>query len=149
MKFNVDTIEDFDRRVEPDTFVVLTIRQGICVAGGAFMPPSEEIIDRVVRVFLKKLAYALHGERRCKRQSIKIPNISTLEGRYGTLWHINICLRRPDDVSIDEFRAMVERVWSRSRWSRPNVYVEEIVGSALPYILKEGTDALLTGSTHF
>lgn len=114
MKFNKETIEEFEDRVLPDTFLVLTIRQGIVVSGGAFVAPTEENIDRVVRVFLKKLAYALHGERRCKRQDVKIRNISTLEGRYSTLWHINICLRRPDGVNIEQFRAVAERVWSHS-----------------------------------
>lgn len=113
------------------------------------MPPEEHHIDKAIRCFLMHLAHRLYGKRRCRRQGIKIANVSTLEGRYGTRWHVNICLKRPEGVSMDKLRSAIAAVWGKSRWALPDVYVEEIVGSALPYILKEGADALLTESTHF
>ena len=145
------TIEELTKRVEecvsPNTFIVLTIKQGICLENGAWIPPTEEVLDRVTTGFLKALSRELYGNHCYTRRMIK--NLSTLEGRFDTDWHLNICLRRPDSVTIDEFREMVERAWARSRWSRSRIYVEDITGNAVRYIMKEGPDSILVKSSNF
>jgi hypothetical protein len=143
------TAKEFEKLVKPNTFITLTIKQGIYDRFGAYMPGSSDVYDRVIRSLLSRVHRRLYGKRAWRRRRHQLPNLTVLEKGKDGRWHIHSCLKRPAHVTIEELIDIVEECWSVSDWYMPRYEIEEYRGGGVSYILKDGQDAILVGPTYF
>lgn len=148
MKINSETISKYEEKLKPNTFITLTLKQGISSAMGGFIRGCPLAYDRAMKGQLSAVSKRIYGKRRWRRNRRNLPNLSVVEKSYGGLWHIHACLRRPDSVTISELINIFETCWSKSQWAKERFEIEEYRGGGLSYILKDGQDAILTESTN-
>lgn len=148
MKINAETIREYEDRLKPNTFITLTLRQGISSSTGGFIRGCPLAYDRVMKGQLSAVSRRIYGKRRWRKKRQRLPNLSVVEKSYGGLWHIHACLKRPDNVTIEEFTDIFETCWSKSQWAKERFEIEEYRGGGVSYILKDGQDAILTESTN-
>jgi hypothetical protein len=143
------SIVEIEDRVKPNTFVTLTLCQGITNMSGTFITGSPEAYERAVQGLYKAVARRLYSKRRWRRTRPRLANLTSLEkGRDGR-WHIHACIRRPSHVTIEQFQLIVEECWKDSRWALDRTQIEEYRGGGLSYILKEGQDSILVNASNF
>jgi hypothetical protein len=142
------TMKEMVDRVEPDTFITLSVKQSLPAGLGPHFVGNHERYDRVMAQTLKKVGGKIHGKRKSRRKGHLIKNISTLERGMDGRWHIHCCLKRPSHVNIEKFREIFLECWEKSRWYLPIHDFQEIDGGAPIYIMKTGQDSLLTESLY-
>ncbi|MBN2971181.1 hypothetical protein JW805_04020 [Roseomonas aeriglobus] len=142
-------IEELEKKVNPNTWIVLTVRQGIQNDMSSFIPGSYLAYERAMKGFWNEVNRRLYGKRKLRRRKRIIPNITVLERSYGGMWHIHACAKRPPHVTIEEFRQIVDDCCRRSRWFLPRREVEDYRGGGVSYILKDGQDGILVQACCF
>lgn len=142
------TMEEMVDRVEPDTFITLSVKQSLPAGLGPHFAGNHERYDRVMAQTLKKVGEKIYGKRKSRRKGHLIKNISTLERGEDGRWHIHCCLKRPTHVNIQQFRDIFLECWEKSRWYMRKHDFQEIDGNAPYYIMKTGQDSILTESLH-
>lgn len=140
--------KELNDRVVPNTYIVLDVKQGISLDNDAFIKGDDVSYDRVCATLLKQVSHELLRRKKYSRTKA-FHNVTTLENAHGGRWHVNICLRRPESVSIEEFRRVFLAVWNKSEWAYGHPYIEEMTGDAIGYSLKEGLGTILPRSTSF
>lgn len=141
--------KEIEDRINPNTFITLTLKQGIQNGEGSFIAGSPQAYDRVVTGLFNEVLRRIYGKRAWRRKRKALLNLTTLELSRGGQWHIHSCLRRPSHVNIYEFRAIISDCWRKSRWYMPHFEVDEYRGGGVSYILKDGQDSILIGPTCF
>ena len=149
MKINDKTKEELKHKLQPDTFITLTVCQGIMTKDGKFIVASPLALDRVMKGVLDATARRIYSKRYYRRKRPRIKNISVAECSRGGMWHIHSCLKCPDNVTIEQLAVLIEDAWSKSKWYRPRNEIEQIWGNALFYILKDGQDGFLVDTMSF
>lgn len=142
------TMREMVDRVEPDTFITLSVKQSLPASLGSHFAGNHERYDRVMAQTLKKVGGKIYGRRKSRRKGHLIKNISTLERGKDGRWHIHCCLKRPNHVSIEKFKETFLECWEKSRWYMRKHDFQEIDGDAAYYIMKTGQDSILTDSLH-
>lgn len=136
-------------RLEPDIYAVLTLKQGIRTDDGCYIKGDPLRYAGAYDQFIRRLSKQVYGPTIYRRHRKLVPNVGTLEGGDGLRWHFNVCLRRPDRLSIDDYKAIFMNVWLATPWAMPDSYFEQSTGDAVGYSLKDGPDALLMNSLSF
>lgn len=149
MRLNKEVVEDIVSRIDPDTFITLSVKQCLPATVGPLYVGNPERYDRAMRTTLKAVHRQVYGKRQSRRKRHLFKNISTLERAYGGRWHIHCCLKRPDHVNIEQFRMIFLQCWEKSNWYMPHNEVVQMTGGAAYYILKMGQDSILTTASQF
>lgn len=142
-------VKQIENRIKPNTFVTLSVKQGIQNSAGTFIAGSPEVYDRVFAALMSEVNLRLYGKRRWRRNRKRLLNISTVERSKGGLWHLHACIRRPEHVSIGEFENILRNCWRKSQWYMPVFEVAEFRNNGVRYILKGGQDTILTKPSFF
>jgi hypothetical protein len=141
--------KELNEIIMPNSFVTLTLREGIWTRAGYYISGSHEVYDRVVRSLFREINRRIYGGRTCRRRPRNLPNWTVLETSKGGLRHVHSCIKRPDHVSIDLFDEILRSCIAKSKWLMPHCEVAEHKGGGVRYILKDGQDGVLGGSLHF
>ena len=143
------TAEELEQRIRPNTFVTLTLRQGIQNGVGSFIAGSPQAYQRVMLGLFKSVNRRLYGKRRWRRKKPPLFNLTVLERSPAGSWHIHACVKRPDHVTIEEFRQVIDDCWKSSEWYLPIWQVDDYRGGGVSYILKDGQEGILVGPSYF
>lgn len=138
-----------EEKIKPNTWLVLTVRQGISNDVGTFIPGSYLVYERVMKGFWKAVNIRLYGKRQTRLKKHILPNLTVLERSKGGRWHIHACVRRPPHVTIEEFRQIIDDCCRRSRWFQRIREIDDYRGGGVNYILKDGQDGILVGTLCF
>lgn len=146
------TADWLKKGIRPDVAVTFTLSKAISTDTG-----RERYWTRGDRIrysaawdqFIKRLSC------RCLKKAYKrfkklIPNGASIEGD-GEIkrFHLHGFLRKPEHMTFEEFTAAIEWTWRLSPWSRTDVKIEPITGEWVGYSVKDGPEAMLTGSLSF
>ena len=127
-----------EKEISPNTYAVLTVKQSVIAK---WLVNGDRIIyENTFRYFIKGLTKRIFG---CNTYKKRLFYLATLEGGDVERFHINLCIRRPDWLSLDDFRKMVSDEWQKLEWAMPQIYVEDRYADCVGYSLKEGSDSLL------
>lgn len=138
---------EYDRLVNPNVYAVQHLYRSLDGVAGCpelYENESVRVLARVTQRVFGKNAF-----RRRQPGKRLIANLVSLETRGGP--HLNLMLRRPERISLEQFRDILSAEWLRSAWAQRGhsaFYCEEREpGSSLVgYCSKEGIDALLLRS---
>lgn len=139
----ITSAEHLEKSINPNVFITLTLKQGYVNEKGSYIPGGEIVYARAMRGLMRDLNQRCFPKRAFRRNPSRIKNLTCLEFRFGSDYHVHACVRKPDNVSFEEFERHFEESWRNSKWYRPNYKIEEYRGGGVAYILKEGQDAIL------
>ena len=127
-----------DIEVKPNTYAVLTLKQSVYVN---YLVKGDRIhYEKTFKSFIRGLTKRVYG---CNNYKKRLLYLCTLEGGDIGRFHINLCIRRPDWLPLDDFRKMIADEWIKLEWAMPEIYVEDRYADCVGYSLKEGSDSLL------
>lgn len=137
-------------RANPNVYAVQHLRRSL-----VGVPASRELYeDETVRILARvsRRVFGRNAFRRRQPGKRLIANLVSFETRNGP--HLNLMLRRPDRISLDRFRGILQAEWLRSPWAQTGdraFYCEdrEPGSSLVGYCSKEGIDALLLRSLSY
>lgn len=145
----IKAAKEIELLVQPNTFVTLTLRDGVWNKSGCYIRGNFEVYNRVCKGLFKQINKRLSGGRVRRRRGNRLPNWTVFETSKGGLRHIHSCIRRPSHVSIERFDEIVRSCIASSIWILPRCEIKEYLDNGVRYILKDGQDGVLDGSIYF
>lgn len=144
---------DYQRQIKPNTYLVIHLETYVQSPRFGDQWGSPEIYDQEAYKLIANISKEVLGTtayRKRPRNRKRLPNMVTLEYHGGSP-HLNICIKRPEGWTLDEFREVVRRHCEVSDWFRTTgraFYCEERTGNCGSYSLKSGA-TILTRSLSF
>lgn len=106
-------------------------------------------VDKVICGIMSGLERRLRSKRSWRRKKRVFPCLFTIEkGAFGR-WHVHGCIRRPPNVTIEQFEKALQQSCAGTQWVLERRDVQEDRGFSIPYILKQGQDSILTEASIF
>ena len=127
-------------QIESRVAVTVTFGTG---RGAVVTCPSERNAEEMVRKGIKRLNTTVYGNG-VKRKGYSIGAVTAFEGtgRFERI-HAHIAFEPPPDMSLNQFRLLVEQAFKRSKWIEQRPYIKECWSQDwINYTLKLGQEAL-------
>lgn len=138
-----------NERLQPNIYAVTTLKQATKTNSG-FIKGSRDRYQNAADQFIRRLSKRVYGKTIWRRHKPLLPNSITIEGDGATMrWHLNMMFRLPEGMPMEIFEAHFRDEWAKNEWAMPDVYFDERTGDCTAYSLKDGPDALMTGSLSF
>ena len=153
---------DYQQQINPNTYVVIHLQQFVLVPfehDTVGLEPyvrderfgvrwaSQDIYEGAAYQFVANVSKDVLGRtayRNRPHYRKRLPNFVTLEYHGGSP-HLNICIRRPDTWSLDDFTEVCKRHGEANQWLRmkgKSFYCEDRTGDCGRYSLKAGATIL-------
>lgn len=141
----IETANWIRKTVRPNIAVTFTLLQWRRdPSSGLWIRGSEEEYRWTFDKLVHRLSAGCFGKAYRRHRKL-VPHAAVLEGEgKAKRFHIHAVFRNPDHVSFDGFIRRIEMHWTSSPWRMGDNKIEPITDDWTGYILKEGSEALLS-----